>query len=189
MNAPQEIDIHSNSTLYAQYSDIMGGYTGTGNIDDDPQFKNPDSLNYRLSDTSPCINTGTPDTTGLHLPLWDLDGNPRIYGGRIDMGCYEWQGVAVDDTVYHYDTITLHQNFPNPFKTLTQISFSLPHPDKVKIQIYNLKGQLVETLLDENKPAGSHSLEWSSVNASSGIYFIKLSTKEVSKIQKVILIQ
>ncbi|KQC08326.1 MAG: hypothetical protein APR54_04765 [Candidatus Cloacimonas sp. SDB] len=61
----------------------------------DPHFVDPDSGDYRLADNSPAINTGTPDTTGLGLPEFDLDGNPRIYEGnleRIDIGCYEYQG-------------------------------------------------------------------------------------------------
>ncbi len=190
-NDPDDIHIlpNSQSSVTVTYSDIQDGWTGTGNISSDPLFYNSSIGDYHLTQNSPCINTGTPDTTGLHLPPWDLDGNPRIYDSRIDMGAYEWQGVAIDDTIHNYNIVTLHQNFPNPFKTSTQISFSLPHPEKVKIQIYNLKGQLVETLLNENKQAGIHTLEWNAEKASSGIYFIKLSTKEVSKIQKVILIK
>jgi len=46
--------------------------------------------NYRLKSTSPCINAGIEDVTGLGLPNVDLDGNARIYGGRIDLGAYEY---------------------------------------------------------------------------------------------------
>jgi len=176
--------------LDVSYSDIQN-YNGIGlnNINLDPVFVDANNLDLRLSENSPCINTGTPDTTGLHLSPWDLDGNPRIYDGRIDMGAYEWQGVAVDDTVQICTISTLHQNFPNPFSTSTKISFSLPHPEKVKIQIYNLKGQLVETLLDEQKPAGNHSIVWEPDEMSSGIYFCKLATNKISSVQKLVIIQ
>ncbi|MBN2215340.1 MAG: right-handed parallel beta-helix repeat-containing protein [Bacteroidales bacterium] len=65
--------------------------TGTlaDNIDADPLFINSGNFNFRLQNNSPCINTGTADTTGMHLPSYDLDGNPRICGGRVDMGAYE----------------------------------------------------------------------------------------------------
>ena len=190
-NNPDDIFVlpNSQSSVTVTYSDIQEGWTGTGNISSNPLFYNSSIGDYHLTQNSPCINTGTPDTIGLHLPPWDLDGNPRIYGGRIDMGAYEWQGVAVDDTIHNYDIVTLHQNFPNPFKISTKISFSLPHPEKVKIQIYNLKGQLIETLLDENKHAGSHTLEWNAENASSGIYFMKLLTKERSIVRKLVIIK
>jgi hypothetical protein len=186
-NNPQQIEAN-NANVIIEYSDIENGYTGTGNINAYPQFINPDSLNLRFLDTSPCINTGTPDTTGLHLSPWDLDGNPRIYDGRIDMGAYEWQGVGVDDPD-NYEEVILHQNFPNPFSTSTQISFSLPHPEKVRIQVYNLKGQLVETLLDEDKPSGEHSVELYADEMSSGIYFMKLLTKERDIVRKLVIIK
>jgi len=187
-NNSQQIEAN-NSNVTVEYSDIEGGFIGTGNINENPQFIDSINNNFHLLENSPCINSGTPDTTGLHLPPWDLDGNPRIYDSRIDMSAYEWQGVAIDDTVFNYTIPTLHQNFPNPFSTSTKISFSLPHPDKVKIQIYNLKGQLVETLLNENKPAGNYTFEWNAENASSGIYFCKLSTNKTSSIQKLVIIK
>ena len=61
------------------------------NIFLDPEFMTTE--NFHLLFTSPCIEAGTPDTTGLHIPLMDLDGNPRIYGDIIDMGAYEFQGI------------------------------------------------------------------------------------------------
>ena len=115
----------------------------------------------------------------------DFAGESYIYYPSVHLTI----PASVEESPIIYNTLTLHQNFPNPFKTSTQISFSLPHPENIKIQIYNLKGQLIQTLLDENKQAGIHILEWNAENSSSGIYFIKLSTKEVSKIQKVILIK
>jgi hypothetical protein len=69
------------------YSDIAGGWTGTGNIDQDPLFLN--SEDYHLQITSPCINKGT--LTGA--PLMDLDGNRR--DADPDMGAYEWIGSHI----------------------------------------------------------------------------------------------
>ena len=116
------------------------------------------------------------------LVVIDYGGGSSVYGSFI----YN-PNVSIDaEPTAQLISI---QNFPNPFIHRTEISYSLTRPEDIKIQIYNLKGQLVETLLDENKPAGIHTLEWNAKNASSGIYFMKLSTKEVSKIQKVILIK
>ncbi|MDZ4121061.1 MAG: right-handed parallel beta-helix repeat-containing protein, partial [Candidatus Cloacimonadaceae bacterium] len=55
---------------------------------------------YQLSSLSPCIDSGTPDTTGMNLPPMDLAGNHRVWNGRIDMGCYEYGSdpyVSIDD--------------------------------------------------------------------------------------------
>ena len=57
-----------------------------------PQFVNEQGRNYHLKSSSPCINTGLADISGLFIPAIDMAGNARIFGGRIDMGCYEWQG-------------------------------------------------------------------------------------------------
>lgn len=61
---------------------------GMGNITNDPQFISAGMGNYRLRETSPCINAGT----NMPEMAWqtDLDGNPRVYDGRVDMGCYEY---------------------------------------------------------------------------------------------------
>ncbi|MBC8526757.1 MAG: right-handed parallel beta-helix repeat-containing protein, partial [Candidatus Cloacimonetes bacterium] len=92
--------IYSGGTVNATYSDIQYGtgqsWFGTGCIDTDPLFADPSIYNLHLTDSSPCINAGNPDTTGLNLPEYDLDGNPRIVNDTIDMGCYEWQGADYD---------------------------------------------------------------------------------------------
>ncbi len=74
---------------------------GNGDISADPLFLNSAGGNYRLSAGSPCINAGTdsvvtapPFLTNSSGFIIDLDGNPRIVGGTVDMGCCEWQGVA-----------------------------------------------------------------------------------------------
>lgn len=89
-NSPEEITIGS-GTITATYCDIEGGFTGTGNINEDPLFDWTYNGQYDLGAGSPCINGGIPDTTGLLLPLADLGGNPRISNGIIDMGAYEFQ--------------------------------------------------------------------------------------------------
>jgi predicted outer membrane repeat protein len=59
------------------------------NIDADPLFVDTANYDFHLKDISSCIDAGTVDTTGLYLPHTDLDGKPRVFGGRIDMGAYE----------------------------------------------------------------------------------------------------
>jgi parallel beta-helix repeat protein len=90
-NVPVEINLATGSSVTATYCDIEGGWPGTGNIDLDPLFESY----YHLTEFSPCVNAGTPDTTGLHLPEKDLYGSARISGSGIDMGAYEYGGRLV----------------------------------------------------------------------------------------------
>ncbi|MEZ5196853.1 MAG: right-handed parallel beta-helix repeat-containing protein [Bacteroidales bacterium] len=89
-NTPDEINTYS-GTPVAEYCNIEGSYPGTGNINSDPLFEITANGIYDLGSGSPCINTGTPDTTGLNLPSTDFGNNDRISAFRIDMGAYEYQ--------------------------------------------------------------------------------------------------
>ena len=81
-------EISGTGTPNVTYSNIMGGWEGDGNIDEDPQFVEGGDLH--LTERSPCIDAGTPDGAPDH----DIDGNPRPYGAGYDMGAYEYQGSA-----------------------------------------------------------------------------------------------
>lgn len=76
------------------YSDVMGGYAGTGNIDGDPIFLDPDADDYRLDLASPCVDAGNNDEVPVSITT-DLAGNSRIVDGdtsgeaTVDMGAYE----------------------------------------------------------------------------------------------------
>ncbi|MDP2724638.1 MAG: T9SS type A sorting domain-containing protein, partial [Bacteroidales bacterium] len=104
-----------------------------------------DALNsdWSLLDNSPCINTGTPDTTWLNLPPLDLAGNPRIYGGRIDMGAYENQVVVglQPNPLVSADLVFA----PNPFNDSFSIHF-LPDNKIHRITIRNQAGVTVKKL-------------------------------------------
>jgi Zn-dependent metalloprotease len=71
---------------------------------------------------------------------------------------------------------TLSQNFPNPFNPTTIINFELPITNNVELSIYNLVGQKVATLVNEQKKAGSHQVEWDASKFSSGVYYYILRT-------------
>ncbi len=80
---------------------------------------------------------------------------------------------------------TLEQNQPNPFNPTTLISFTLPENSQVQLNIYNLLGQKVTTLINRTMSAGNHQVKFNASNLSSGTYFYELSAKnEKGKLYK-----
>jgi hypothetical protein len=84
---------------------------------------------------------------------------------------------------------SLSQNYPNPFNPTTQISFSIPTTNIVRIKIYALTGELVETLLNEEKNAGTYTIYWDANGKSSGVYFYKIEAGDFVELKKMILLK
>jgi hypothetical protein len=78
----------------------------------------------------------------------------------------------------------LHQNYPNPFNTQTTIRYELNKNAHVSIKIYNIFGQLVETVVNDYKTAGYHSVLWNAINVSSGLYFYRIEACEYTETKK-----
>jgi len=81
----------------------------------------------------------------------------------------------------------LYQNYPNPFKLLTTIRYSLPRPDFVSLKLYNHIGQEVEVLVNKYQTTGDYQIGWVAEEFPCGIYFYKLQTSEFSESKKLIL--
>ncbi len=91
-------------------------------------------------------------------------------------------------------TIQLQQNYPNPFNPVTTIAFYLPERTHARLTVYNMLGQLVQTLVDEELPPGEYQVHWRSVSENgqvlpSGLYFYELRTPQFSQIRKMILLR
>jgi len=163
------------------YTCISGGYSGTGNIDVDPQFVNPtagdgnayDGLlaDWSLQETSPCIDTGDPSSP------------PDPDGTIADMGAlYYHQVISVDDP--HNNMIYIRQNAPNPFKGSTSISYSLPkNSENAVITIYNVKGDVVKefTLEDTEGDVVWNGFDQNDKAVASGVYFYRLQGDSISQ--------
>ncbi|MDA3885872.1 MAG: C25 family cysteine peptidase [Candidatus Delongbacteria bacterium] len=81
----------------------------------------------------------------------------------------------------------LYQNYPNPFNPVTQIKFALPTASEVELNVYNINGQLVSELIDGNKEAGIHTINFDASNLNSGMYFYTLEANGTSITKKMIL--
>ena len=83
----------------------------------------------------------------------------------------------------------LYQNYPNPFNPSTTITYEMPTEGFVVLTVYDILGRLVKTLLNEEKPAGKHSVIFNSANFSNGVYFYKLRAGNYTQVRKMVLIK
>ncbi|MCP4632150.1 MAG: T9SS type A sorting domain-containing protein [candidate division Zixibacteria bacterium] len=95
----------------------------------------------------------------------------RGYGSSNYWGAGQWG--ERDSPIIPFSN-SLGQNYPNPFNSETTIPFDLTATGKVKLGIYNLQGQLVETVIDDYREAGHHTVNFDASALSSGVYFYKL---------------
>ncbi len=89
---------------------------------------------------------------------------------------------------------SLNQNFPNPFNLNTEISFQLPKESKVELKIYNLKGQKVKTVVENEMSKGAYTVYWDGTDeahntVASGIYFYKLKASDFVCVRKMVLLK
>lgn len=123
-------------TIEIQYSTIEGGedgifpvteediyFWGNGNIDDNPLFVNSYEKDFRLSDNSPCIDAGDPNFIPLDDET-DLDGNERMMGFAIDMGCYEFLSPIEAEVILTPKSLNRKSNRPHVIGKLTLMGFS-----------------------------------------------------------------
>ena len=111
-------------------------------------------------------------------------------GSALDLGAYEFgDPLAIEREIIVPTNYTLRQNFPNPFNPNTVIEFNLPKAANVIIEVYNLAGQKIITLLNKKMPAGSHQVDFNASNLSSGVYFYRIKAGEFQDVKKMVLLK
>jgi subtilisin family serine protease len=83
----------------------------------------------------------------------------------------------------------LLQNYPNPFNGQTSIGLNLPAGSHVRLDVYDILGRKIETLIDEDLPAGHSSVNWNGENKSSGIYFYRITVDDKTSTRRMLLIK
>ena len=99
--------------------------------------------------------------------------------------------LSIDNKLIVPEDFKFSRVYPNPFNPKTSIDFSLPEGSNLKVMVYDIKGRLVETLINQYYMPGIHQIVWdaSSNSVPSGIYFIALNTGKNRILQKVMLIK
>ncbi|MCC6550163.1 MAG: T9SS type A sorting domain-containing protein [Ignavibacteriaceae bacterium] len=105
-------------------------------------------------------------------------------------GLYELQiPTNVNEEINHATTFQLFQNHPNPFNPTTKIKFYIPKSAIVKIRVYDILGNEVNTILDEYKHIGNYEIEFIANDLSSGVYFYRMISGNYSETKKMILLR
>ena len=85
--------------------------------------------------------------------------------------------------------IVLHPNYPNPFNPTTTIRFSVGRQQAVSLQVFDITGRLIETLIDGKMEPGTHEIIWDAQSYSAGIYFLQMTSGRNRQVQKLILLK
>ncbi len=83
----------------------------------------------------------------------------------------------------------LHQNYPNPFNPTTAVSFETSSRLQVRLDVFNILGQTVASLVDQELPAGSHTVEFDGTPFASGVYFYRLKAGDYESTRKMVLLK
>ena len=136
---------------------------------------------------------------GKYWELVPVIGNGTEWSGAISLSD---QGQLTLDSERHEqwilrksaltvpETFALHPVYPNPFNPTTTLRFTvgITHASSL-LQVFDITGRLVETLIDEHLKPGTHSVQWNASRFSSGVYFVHLESEFFSQSQKVILLK
>ena len=130
------------------------------------------------------------------------DGMGRTSGENIDKEVYHISSTQREDgyilvSLAKSDDINpnlptefrLLPAYPNPFNPITVIGYQLKDDCDISIDIYNVNGQLVETLIDKHQELGYYDIQWNADGYASGVYFVKLQAGEFTETQKLVLLK
>lgn len=90
---------------------------------------------------------------------------------------YNQDSVIVTSVENYFTAINdfyLSQNYPNPFNPITKINFTIPKSEVVRIEVYDILGRKIKTILNEYKLAGTYEVEFDANKLPSGVYFYKM---------------
>ena len=137
--------------------------------------------------------------TNLNLPRGNIDyfieASDEEFNIVSDIGEFVLQNTSLSiDGEMIPEVFALHQNYPNPFNPTTQIRFDLPKDSYVSIDIYDLMGRKIKSLVNKNQAAGYRSVHWNATNdlgqsVSAGMYIYTIQAGEFRQNRKMVLLK
>ena len=184
----------------------IGAFTTSGICIGATAFRNQDQVGLAVwgDDESSDELDGLKEGEAFTLKLWS-----STLGAEFDLESENiltgYTGLSGSGFVYETDGFTffaakalpsipdqyyLSQNYPNPFNNVTRLTYGMPETDDISIQVFDLAGRLVTTLVNGNVNAGNHVTVWDASSASTGIYLIKMETSSgFCAVRKIMLVK
>ena len=189
--AGKDYDIRNVGSTDIDYGLSFGNGTdlittlGTFGLVSDPVFTDELEDDFTISAASPAVDAGLTEPFGFKV---------MYFGEGLDIGAFETGTPAVtaieneagDQLPNDY---ALQQNYPNPFNPTTTINFNLPSSGMVKLQVYNILGQRVATLVNKELSAGAHTINFDASNLVSGVYVYVIKANDFVATRKMLLLK
>ena len=192
------VDNYSVASMTISFSGFINveGFDLSINFDTNEKFLHTD-VGITLN---PNISTDSYET--VQVVITDHDGNEKVYDLEAlqELGLYQQMAVvnnittSTDNEILDPEVFTLHQNYPNPFNPLTNISYDLPEDGLVSVNLYDMKGTLVKTLVNDVQSSGYKTLKWNGTNekgqkVSAGLYLYRIEAEGFTDTKKMALLK
>jgi len=134
------------------------------------------------------INFDSVETRYMQLSL--LESNQGPFASIWEVEMYGTDNVTSIETITKVpETFELSQNYPNPFNPSTKIRYSVPQSLNVVIKVFDILGNEIATLVNEEKPIGNYEIEFDATTLPSGVYFYQLKSGEFVQTKKMVLMK
>ncbi len=168
----------SDAGEFGEFRQISSFIDGRGTTTEPTEYEFFDDRNIYFTE-----NSGENSGIWYQIVQKDIDGIEEVFGP-----------FPITKAPPLPEVFVLDQNFPNPFNPITLIPYALPSESHVKVEIYNLLGRKIRTVVDARQEAGEHSALWDGLNESgtpmgSGVYFYKLTAGKTTLTKKMTLLR
>ncbi|MBZ0182105.1 MAG: endonuclease [Melioribacteraceae bacterium] len=174
--------VGTNRDLSAQWNKV-GFVEGHGNSNSPKEYSFVDNKTFEVF----------PRRESFGQNLGGLDAKLQYRLKQIDYdGKFEYSEIITLETLGATSlpaTFALEQNYPNPFNPITSIEYSVPSNEYVTLKVYDVLGNTVSILVNENKEAGKYNVSFDGSNLTSGIYFYSINAGGFTQVKKMMLVK